>query len=230
MKECWIYLSHKLEVSTPAYGNGEKLSIQRVKSIDVGDSSNNSVLIMSTHLGTHVDSPFHFDLRGRTLDKISANEWVYNNVYLIEYHAKPCELIGGHDWLEIFNQIPVETDLLLVKTDFEKYRNEAREKPYDSQYIFKNPGWRPEAGSWLRKNRKIRAVGFDFISLTSYENRELGREAHRAFLGTNDDTEPILIVEDMKLSEINKNPKQVIILPIIFENADGSPVTVIARA
>ena len=47
-------------------------------------------------------------------------------------------------------------------------------------------------------------IGFDFISLSSYTHRNLGRKAHRAMLGKMDisgvQLDPILIIEDMDLS------------------------------
>ena len=145
-------------------------------------------------------------------------------------------MLGGSDWLTLFDKIPVNTDLILVKTGFEKYRDDASSTPNDSVYIFHNPGWLPEAGIWLRENRSIRAIGFDFISLTSYHNRPLGRQAHRAFLSAQPDGmdhdwnyDPIMIIEDMKLSELTETPELVIAAPLLFESADGSPATVLAK-
>ena len=66
----------------------------------------------------------------------------------------------------------------------------------------------------------------DFISLTSYQNREIGREAHKNFLGGNN---PILLVEDMDLSKIENTPRKLICVPILVHGLDGSPVTIIAE-
>lgn len=231
----WVYLSHQLNATTPAYRKGEGFRVQKVSSIAKGDTSNNSFLRLSSHLGTHIDSPYHFDKAGYSLDQLTAEEWVFSNVHVIEYQALPDEMLGGSNWLAFFEQIPVDTDLLLVKTGFERYR-EASLVIDDSLYIFHNPGWLPEAGLWLREHRNIRVMGFDFISLTSYENRSLGWQAHRAFLasqpdGTADDWkyDPIMIIEDMKLSELAEIPEVVIATPLLFEGADGSPVTVLAK-
>jgi kynurenine formamidase len=65
----------------------------------------------------------------------------------------------------------------------------------------------------------------DFISLTSYQNRELGREAHRMFLGGD---RPILLIEDMDLSKIMNSPKSISCIPLLINGLDGSPVTIIA--
>jgi len=67
----------------------------------------------------------------------------------------------------------------------------------------------------------------DFISLTSWKNKQEGKNAHLEFLCP-DKGVPILIIEDMKLSEINQQINFVVILPLIVYEADGSPVTVLA--
>jgi kynurenine formamidase len=73
-------------------------------------------------------------------------------------------------------------------------------------------------------------IGFDFISLSSYAHRDLGREAHRAFLAEleidGDNKDPILIIEDMDLSKIKICLSKIIVSPLRFEMADGAPVTV----
>ncbi|MCK5699959.1 MAG: hypothetical protein KAI29_02365, partial [Cyclobacteriaceae bacterium] len=72
---------------------------------------------------------------------------------------------------------------------------------------------------------KLKIVGFDFISLSSYQNRMLGREAHKKFLVEHD----ILIIEDMNFSGLKGNISQLIALPIMIDQADGGPITVIAK-
>ena len=78
-------------------------------------------------------------------------------------------------------------------------------------------------------------IGFDFISLSSYTNRELGREAHRAFLnksfsGLNKDcSKPILIIEDMHLASLKECPNKIVVAPLRYDRSDGSPVTIISE-
>ena len=38
-----------------------------------------------------------------------------------------------------------------------------------------------------------------------------------------------MIIEDMKLSELTETPELVIAAPLLFESADGSPATVLAK-
>jgi kynurenine formamidase len=113
----------------------------------------------------------------------------------------------------------------LIKTGFSRFRNDREET-----YIFHNPGLAPDLGQWIRTNTKIRMIGFDFISLSSYAHRGLGREAHLAFLASHGyegkGIDPVLIMEDMDLSKIIESPKQILVSPLRFERADGAPITV----
>ena len=224
-----IFLSHVIDHSTPHYGGQGPFELNRVKCIEDGDSSNNTEITIPSHFGTHIDAPFHFDHDGQTLESYPADFWRCSNPYLLEYNAEKEEIIGLDKIQDMLNQIPIETDLLLVRTGIENERNPGLQ----SDYIFKGPGIEPEIGIWLRKHRKLKMIGFDFISLTSYSNRELGRNAHQAFLSNDLDdsvtSPPILIIEDMHLCKLIHTPDAVWVIPLRFQQSDGAPVTVVAE-
>ena len=73
---------------------------------------------------------------------------------------------------------------------------------------------------------KLRCIGMDLISISSYVNREEGRKAHHAFLNPKNG-KPILLIEDMKL-DVDGPFKKVIVAPLQIDKADGAPCTVIA--
>ena len=78
--------------------------------------------------------------------------------------------------------------------------------------------------------KNLKVIGLDFISATAFKSKEEGRLAHLAFLGSVGGP-PILIIEDMKLSAINKTTKIELlhIAPWLIESADGVPVTISAK-
>ena len=214
-----IFLSHPLSSKTPGYGGKQGFSSEPATCMSCGDSSNSQKWTLSNHIGTHIDCPKHFSENGKTIDQYTAAEWIFKDVFLVNRAASNGEIIGVDDWCD---SIPSTCDLLLLRTGFEAYRNA-------NAYWQSNPGIHPDLASWLRVNRpNIRAIGMDFISVTSYENRPLGRLAHKALLDLQSGPgNPILAIEDMKLSEVFETPKIVIVSPIIVENADGGPVTVL---
>ena len=113
-----------------------------------------------------------------------------------------------------------DIELLLIKTGFGNYRGTDR-------YTLTPPGLSSELASYFRQEFPVlRCVGMDLISVSSYSNREEGRKAHREFLNPKEG-QPILLIEDMKL-DVDDVFKKVIVAPLLIENADGAPCTVIA--
>lgn len=228
-----IFLSHVMSKNSPRYGDGGHVSFEPSGQLCCGDSANCTDLAFPAHFGTHIDSPYHFDDAGKKTEEYPADFWMCNHPFLIDYPVEKEEIFTLDKWKPLLESIPQETDFLIIKTGFEQYRPpEVLET--DKSYIFHGPGVGPDVGKWLRENRKLKMIGFDFISLSSYSNRMLGREAHRAFLNCREDdaptlAPPILIVEDMKLSGLTQSPSKVIVAPILHENSNGGPVTVFAE-
>ena len=109
---------------------------------------------------------------------------------------------------------------MLIKTGYGSYRGTNR-------YTLTPPGLSAELADYLRTNfPKLRCVGVDLISISSYSNREEGRKAHHEFLNPTKG-KCILLIEDMKLDE-KVTIKKVIVAPLLIENADGAPCTVFA--
>ena len=183
------------------------------------NTMSNRVIKMNNHIGTHIDLPKHFDVNGKVLEQYPACEWVFNKVQLVNIPLEEEEMLSVSHFKKKLRE---DTEVLIIKTGFEKFRHQ-------ESYWKNNPGVLPEVGTWLRKNfGSIKIIGFDFISLTCFQRREIGRISHRAFLESNKNNEPIRIIEDMKLSEIDTDPKKLIVLPLMIKGADGVPVSIIA--
>lgn len=215
-----IFLSHYLNKDTPCYaGNKEDISIEKVSCMCSGDSANSLRVSFKNHIGTHIDMPRHFDKTGKTLSDYPADFWTFNSPQLIDLPCENSHLISIED---IEGKVNKDTDFLILRTGFESKRS-------SDEYWNDNPGVNLKVGLWLREEfPKLKAIGFDFISLSSFNNRMLGRQAHKEFLSSEFSGEPILIIEDMKLAHI-KTLSKVTVAPLLIENADGGPVTVFAE-
>lgn len=217
----WIYLSHPLTCKTPAYGGDVSIVVQRGKILEKGDSCNTQYWSLSNHIGTHIDFPRHFVSDGKTSSDYTPEFWILNYPLMIDISPiEPSRLIQPED-------IPLmgateHTDMVIIKTGFSVLRG-------DDVYFNQNPGFSPEVAFFLRERLShIRVFGFDSISLSSFAHRETGHEAHRAFL---DHPTPILLLEDMDLSQVDDRSqlKKIIISPLQVENADGAPCTIFAE-
>lgn len=220
MNKKYIYLSHFLSQDTPTYGNRDKFSLKEKTSILNGDTANSFLINFSTnHMGTHIDLPKHFFDDGKTLNDFDPSYWFYNNISLVDIPKGKGQLIIPDDFVN--SNIDENCDILLIRTGFEKYRNE-------NTYWEENPGVDPSVADYLRnKFPSIRTIGFDFISLTSFQHRELGKEAHKKFLNPKDRF--ITIIEDMSIMILDTPPKKILVAPLQIKNIDSSPVTIVAE-
>lgn len=212
----FVWLSHVLSNSTPLYGGADNLNIMPDKSINAGDSCNTSLIRLPSHAGTHVDVPVHFISDGRAIDSFSASEWIFYNPCIINIDIPPGTLIGEEHIIN--SNISEQADFIIFKTGFEYWREE-------DIFWQESPGLAPELAEFLfLKYPDLRAVGMDFISISSLKHREAGRMAHREFLQRD-----ILIFEDMRLSELQPQTqlRKIIALPLRFQHGDGAPVTMI---
>lgn len=215
------YLSHILDNDTPTYGNAYNISIQLTDEIQKGAVANESTISTTTHIGTHIDLPYHFFAEGETIEAYDASFWIFRHPLLVEIDVQgeiiKDELISA---LEPHRH-KKETDLIMVKTGAEKARGE-------QSFWADNPGFAPELYDYLiAAFPKVRAFGFDAISLSAYQHPLTGRKAHRSFLNPD---HPILIIEDMHLCGISTQEHllQVIIAPLRIARCDGMPCTIIA--
>ncbi len=211
-----IWLSHVIDNETPLFGGQkEGIRILAENAISAGDPCNTSIITMPAHAGTHVDAPRHFLATGQTIDNLPVETWLFQNPAVIDVQVTPGQIIQPEDVVE---DLPEETDLCLMRTGFEAFRQQ-------DLFWEAGPGIGPEVANVLREQcPNLRAVGMDCISISSLKARDLGRKAHVAFL-----QKDILLIEDMKLSEIKKEQRllSVICLPLRVSDGDGAPCTVV---
>ncbi len=213
------FLSYPLKPVNPVYGEqSKKLNLKPVKSIATGDSCNVFRLELENHWGTHVDCPAHFFNDSLTAANYPAGFWCFQKPQIISIKVEPCQIIR---WTDLKDNIYPQTDFLIVYTGW-------GEKREQNDYCLRNPGISPEVGRYLRKDfPSIRAIGFDFISISSFNNRELGQKSHRMFLDPDGENASIVIVEDMNLTGDLLGLSSVWVVPIRVEGMDSAPCTVI---
>ncbi len=217
MSSKYIYLSYFMDDKTPIYGGSKGIKINDNSSIENGDTANTKILSFHNHSGTHIDFPNHFILDGKKSDDYTADFWIFNNPYLIEVSVNEDELINLGP--ELLSSIPTNTDFLIFNTGFYKLRN-------DTKFWKHNPGFSPKMAKKLKLQcPNLKVIAMDTISLTSFQNRKIGRTAHKKFLGDSN----LLIVEDINLNELTSQPRKIMCFPLMVKGIDGSPVSIIAE-
>lgn len=216
-----IYLSHIITSETPSYGNKNRFQRQMISSIQKGDIANESRIETNVHMGTHIDMPFHFYDNGQTIENYDADFWFFNRAAMIE--IEPKSQIIYKEVIEALEEkrVSSEIEILLVKTGIEKVRTQER-------FWAENPGFSPQLYDYFIENfPKLRIFGFDSISVSSFTERVIGREAHKRFLNP---SYPILLLEDMNLENLTPSSKikEIFVSPLRVGRCDGLPCTVVA--
>lgn len=213
------FLSHTLSPNTPSYGTLiNKLKVSKVKGIEKGDSSNVFTFTMENHLGTHVDAPNHFFEHGKRIVDYPPEYWFFESPQVLRLDLKPDETLINGQWVD---KIRDDADILLFQSGWYSLRDK-------DVYSTNNPGIHPEAASCLRHGfPNLKAIGIDWVSISPYQKRDLGRESHRIFLDPNSANSPILIIEDMDLSCDLSTLSKMVVLPIRVDKLDSAPCIVV---
>jgi len=220
----YVLLSYTINEHTPLYGDTPKPRIAPHSRISNGDSSNTAIISIHNHTGTHIDAPKHFTDDGRAISDYSVDELTFTNPVIIDCPKDGAVLITPDDFQDVTHLLQ-RSDCLLLHTGFGRFRDEER-------YRTHNPGIAPETMLWIRREYpNIRCIGIDTISVSSFQYRQKGREAHKAaFTDTNDLGDPLLLVEDMNLhAALNLKLKKIVISPWQIKNIDSAPCTVLAE-
>lgn len=214
-------LSYTINAATPMYGTAPKPVFTSYSQIIKEDTSNTFVISMHNHTGTHIDAPKHFINDGKSISDYTIDELIFKNPIIVDCPRNSAGLITPDDFQHDQLQI---CDCLLLHTGYGQFRNE-------DKYRTDNPGIAPETILWIRKDYpNIRCIGIDSISISSFQHRNEGREAHKiAFMKSERFGEPLLLIEDIKLDIISgESIEKIFIIPWQIEGIDSAPCNVIA--
>ena len=101
-------------------------------------------IFSGTHVGTHVDAPYHFQKYGITVEKIPLNRLIINeNIKLLKIEKEDDEKIEVGD---LKDHNIMKNDTILINTNW--VLNRAMDK-----YFNKNPGLSEAAAKYLAEAR-----------------------------------------------------------------------------
>ncbi|EAH7654059.1 cyclase [Campylobacter coli] len=180
-------------------------------------------IIINSHMGTHIDYPSHCIEDGKFGEDYPIDYLFSKKIFLLDVNLLNVEIPKiSQELFEI--DIPKNVEILIVKTHFSHIRNSKR-------YIWQSPIVNSKLPLYLKNSYpKLKAIGFDIISVTSQLDKNEGRQCHINFLSEENGQE-ILIIEDLNLLDLRSSDiiKEIYILPLKFQNIDGSPCSVVAK-
>jgi arylformamidase len=197
-----------MDASLPTYPGNTPFTIEAVKRIARGDTSNVSTLHMSAHSGTHVDAPRHFFDDAAGADALPL-ELMLGRARVIEINSRfgigAAELAD----LDLSDDIRV-----LFKTSNSRLWASPE---FNQSYV----GITASGAEHLIAHG-IKVVGVDYLSVEEF--KKPGAPAHHVLLGGG-----AIIIEGLNLREVEPGVYDMLCLPLRVVGADGAPARVLLR-
>lgn len=205
----WIDVSVPLHTGMVHWPDNPPVVIERMMSIDKGDTANVSKMSMGSHTGTHMDAPVHFIPNGIGIDQMPLTA-AMGRARVIEINdsvsIKPEELQG---------HAIQRGERILFKTRNSEHCWQTNDFVEDFVYITH------EAAQHLA-SLGIQTVGVDYLSVGGYHVD--GQQTHQALLGAG-----IWIIEGLNLSQAQPGIYDLVCLPLRIVGGDGAPSRAILR-
>lgn len=206
----WIDVSVPLHTGMVHWPDNPAVSIERMMSMDRGDTANVSNISMGAHTGTHMDAPIHFVQGGEGIDMLPLDA-----------------VIGAARVISIGDAVAIS------RAELEPYDIQRGErilfKTRNSNRVWSTDGFvedfvyiSAEAAGYLA-DRGVRTVGVDYLSVGGYTKD--GPESHHALLGAG-----VWIIEGLNLASVEPGNYELVCLPLKIVGGDGAPARAIVRA
>ncbi|KAG8177105.1 hypothetical protein JTE90_015249 [Oedothorax gibbosus] len=186
----------------------------------------------STHAGTHMDAPRHFNKNGKTIDQLDITNFIAPAAVVDitrKAELNPDAEATVEDllhWESVTGQ-NLNGTILMLRTGWGKkwgdkaaYYGAPVENPNPSQLHY--PGISSVAAQWLVDNRNILGIGIDTVSFDSGASK--GYPAHKILLGHG-----IFALENVaKMEDIPIYGAELHVMPMKIGGGSGAPTRVIA--
>lgn len=218
-------LSLKISNRLPRYSDViPKAQIEPFTSISSGDENNQCVMKLFSHLGTHLDAPYHFCENGQSIDALKIDSFRFQKALRVDAHA---ERGGRIDRAQLASCSGIhEADLLLI--DFGYCDFFEQEDCYRDDF----PALTLDAARYIREDlSNVRAIAIDTLSVDGTDGAQTRYANHHVLLDFVSSVRPVLIYECVNMRPIRhiQGFFRVYGFPLRVVGADASPVTVVAE-
>src|SRR3954462_6888735 len=203
-----IDVSIPLDAQLPTYPHNTPFTLEPIKRIARGDSSNVSTLHMSAHTGTHVDAPRHFFDEGTGTEALSL-ELLIGRARVVEVGARAGIAAEDLDGVDLTDDIRV-----LFKTH--------NSRLWGSPEFHEDYVGVLESGAKYLVDHGIKVVGVDYLSVEKFHNP--GAPAHHILLGAG-----TIVIEGLDLRGVEAGIYEMFCLPLRVVGSDGAPARVVLR-
>lgn len=202
----WIDISRPLVAGIACWPGDIAFRFQLGWAMADSASVNVGNVTTSVHIGTHVDSPFHYDAAGATVERMLLDAFIGP--------AWVADVAGLPEWKNALAEVDLSaTPRVLFRTGG---------WPDDGRFPERIPVMEPDLPDWLAA-QGVRLIGVDLPSVDELDSKTLDR--HHA-LGRGG----IHILEGLRLDGVPVGRYELIALPLPIVGADGSPVRAVLKA
>lgn len=206
MSTKWIDITQPLTNNIAEWPGDTPFSYEVAFSKADTGSVNIGKLTTSTHMGTHIDAPFHFDNNGLKVLDLPIDLYI-GRARVIDVTGY--ESIGR---TELEDKDFGGAERILLKT---AKRADFAHFPAVFSYL------REDIGPFL-KERGVRLIGVDAPSVDPESSKTM--DGHHAL---NDNG--VMILENIVLNDVAPGDYDLIALPLALKDGDGSPVRAVIR-
>ena len=217
-------LSYTLNVRDHAFPGAPTMRVEPFESMQKGDRLNTYNVTLFNHFGTHMDGPNHFNGQGRQLYELELSTFIFEKPLLVDIPKGRGELVEPEELMR-FDEAIRAADLLLVRSGFSAMRASD-----NRAYSEEGPAISARAAELIvERYQNLKAVGMDWISLSSPLHLEDGIRALQIMIGKTG-ADAVLLIEDIDLSGLDPDTLETVFaLPLFIEGIDSAPVTILAK-
>lgn len=199
-----IDISRPIHPGVPVWPGDTPFSYELVARIADGDSVNVGKFTTTTHLGTHLDAPWHYVDDGGKLESVP-----------LEVLIGPCRVVDARGQGPLTVEF-LKTIQLAERTLFYSGQPNCWETfPLEFMHVL------PEAAQYMAA-QGVRLYGTDAPSVDPLTSKDL--PAHKAFAQAG-----VYIVEGLALEGVAPGEYELICLPLRLEGTDAAPVRAVLR-
>jgi len=186
--------------------NDAGVELIQEQSLRSGDAYNLSRLACSSHIGTHIDAPYHFSEAGKGIDEVSLYDLI-GEALVVEVPA--ADLITAAELRDV--------DMRTYKRILFKTRNSEllADRTFHEDYVALD-----YSAAQLLVENGVKVVGIDYLSIEAFT--DAGHRVHKLLTENG-----VLILETLDLRAIEQGAYFMVALPLKLKGCDGAPTRVV---
>ena len=196
-----IDISQPLEDSMVYYPSLTSFKLNWLKYYSRGDNRSISEFCMASHIGAHIDSPYHYILSGKKLDELDL-ELFYGKARVIEVENE--QKITA----ELLKKVGDLPERILFKTRNSQLYDK---KSFTPDYVYIDS----EAAKYISQF-PVKLIGIDYLSIDKYQ--DTSKDAHKILL-----SKGIVLLEGIILTEVDEGDYQIVCFPIKIKGVEAAP-------